>query len=111
MLRNRKLWSVAMVALGAALGYFAASTATQKAIGQPGAGAAVAPRYTVVQTDILSALVVDNSTNTAYFYTVEKDAEPGSDLHMRGLLDLTQVGRPVLKPTKAGGATPKRVDK
>ena len=117
MFRNRKLWSVALVALGVAIGYFAASMGAQKAIGQPGGAAATSgPRYTVVETDILSALVVDNSTNTVYFYTVEKDAEPGSDLHLRGSLDLTQVGQPMLKPKKAGGsggagAAPKPLDK
>jgi hypothetical protein len=111
MLRNRKLWSVALVTLGVALGYFAASSGTQKALGQAGGAAATAgPRYTVVETDIMSALVVDNSTNTVYFYTVEQGAEPGADLHLRGSLDLTQVGQPVLKPKKAagaGGAIPK----
>ncbi|HVK19379.1 MAG TPA: hypothetical protein VM533_20765 [Fimbriiglobus sp.] len=115
MLRNRKLWSVALVALGVAIGYFAASTGAQKAIGQPGGAAATTgPKYTVVQTDILSALVVDNSTNTVYFYTTEQNAEPGADLHLRGSLDLNQVGQPTLKPKKmggAGGAVPKPLDK
>jgi hypothetical protein len=50
--------------------------------------------------------VVDNSSNTVYFYTVEPGAEPGADLHLRGSLDLTQVGQPVLKPKKAAGAGP-----
>jgi outer membrane scaffolding protein for murein synthesis (MipA/OmpV family) len=105
MFRNRMLWSVALVTLGVALGYFAASSGTQKALGQAaGAGAAAGPKYTVVETDILSALVVDNSTNTVYFYTTEPNAEPGADLHLRGSLDLNQVGQPMLKPKKAGGA-------
>src|SRR5687767_7709203 len=105
MFHNRKLWSVALVVLGLALGYFAASLGTQKAIGQPGGPAATGgPKYTVVETDILSALVVDNSTNIVYFYTTEPNAEPGADLHLRGSLDLNQVGRPMLKPKKAGGA-------
>lgn len=76
--------------------------------GQPVPGVAggmmSGPRYTVVQTDILSALVVDNSTNTVFFYTVDEGAEPGSDLTLRGSLDLTQVGQPVMKPKKAAGA-------
>jgi hypothetical protein len=115
MFRNRTLWSVGLVTLGLALGYFAASLGTQKAIGQPGGAAATTgPKYTVVQTDILSALVVDNSTNTVYFYTTEQNAEPGADLHLRGTLDLTQIGQPVIKPKKAGGAgggLPKPADK
>lgn len=72
--------------------------------GVAGGGMTSGPRYTVVQTDILSALVVDNSTNTVFFYTVDEGAEPGADLNLRGSLDLTQVGQPVLKPRKAAGA-------
>ena len=112
MLQNRKTWSVVLVVLGVALGYFVASSGTREAIGQPPAAAAATagPKYSVVQTDILSALVVDNSTNTVYFYTTEANAEPGADLHLRGSLDLNQIGQPVLKPKKAegaGGAVPK----
>ncbi len=69
------------------------------------AGAAPAPtggaKYTIVETDITNLLVVDNSTNTVYFYTVEPGKEAGEDLHLRGSLDLTKVGEKVLKPKKA----------
>ena len=58
-------------------------------------------RYTVVQTDITNLLVVDNSTNLIHFYTVDPGKEPGSDLKLRGSLDLNEVGKPVLKPKKA----------
>jgi len=34
-----------------------------------------------------------------YFYTIEHDGKPGDDLILRGSADLTQVGKPVIKPT------------
>lgn len=61
------------------------------------------PRYTVVETDITNLLVVDNSTNLIHFYTVDPGKEPGSELKLRGSLNLNDVGKPVLTPTKAGG--------
>jgi hypothetical protein len=103
MLR-RKLGLAGALAIGLAVGFVVAGQVAPRAVGQGAAVQQAGPKYTVVETDILSALVVDNSTNTVYFYTVEKDAAPGSDLHLRGSLDLNQVGQPVLKPRKAGGA-------
>ena len=57
-------------------------------------------RYSVIETDILSLIVADNQTNTVYLYTVNQNDKPGSDLHLRGSLDLSQVGQEVLKPKK-----------
>jgi hypothetical protein len=70
---------------------------------QPAAPAAAAggPKYTVVETDGTNLLVVDNSTNTIHFYTVDQGKEVGDDLHLRGSLDLNDVGKPTLKPKKA----------
>jgi hypothetical protein len=62
----------------------------------PAAGA-----YSVVDTDGTNLLVVDNSTHTLYFYTVEPGKEVGDDLHLRGSLDLKEVGKPVITPKKA----------
>lgn len=59
------------------------------------------PRYTILDTDGTNLLVTDNGTNTFYFYTVDKDQPIGSDLKLRGSLDLKDVGKPVLKPKKA----------
>jgi hypothetical protein len=56
-----------------------------------------AARYTVVETQGTNLIVVDNQTNTPYYYTAEKDAQPGEDLKLRGSADLSQVGKPVLK--------------
>jgi hypothetical protein len=56
-------------------------------------------RYNVVETAGHNLLVTDNSTNMMYFYTVDKDKPVGSDLKLRGSIDLTQVGKPVIRPT------------
>lgn len=96
MNRTKMAWfGVAVVALGT--GYFLGQS-TPKAIGQD---AKAFGRYTVVETEITNAIIVDNQTNTCYYYTVERDAEPGSDLILRGSVDLNEVGKPVLKPKKA----------
>ena len=62
----------------------------------PGAG----PHYSVIETEGHNLIVTDNSTNTLYFYTIDKDKEVGSDLKLRGTIDLNQVGKPVIKPMK-----------
>jgi hypothetical protein len=72
----------------------------QSAFGGAGqAGAASGPRYTVVETEGTNLVVTDNATNTLYFYTVDKGRPPGSELKLRGKLDLNQVGKEMLKPT------------
>jgi hypothetical protein len=63
--------------------------------------AAVSPRYTVLETDGSNLLVTDNGTNTFYFYTIDKDKEIGSELKLRGTIDLKKVGQPVIKPMQA----------
>jgi hypothetical protein len=57
------------------------------------------PHYTVVETEGHNLLVTDNKTDMLYFYTIDKDAKIGSDLKLRGKVDLKQVGGPVIKPT------------
>jgi hypothetical protein len=59
---------------------------------------AVAARYTVVHTEGTNIIVTDNKTNTVYFYTVDPGSEPGSDLKLRGSVDLSQIGEQVIKP-------------
>ncbi len=56
------------------------------------------PHYTVVETEGHNLLVTDNTTNTFYFYTVDKGAPVGSELKLRGTLDLNKVGADSLKP-------------
>jgi hypothetical protein len=69
---------------------------------RPDAQATSGPRYTINETQGHNLLVTDNGTNTLYYYTIDRDAEIGSDLKLRGSVDLTQVGKPVVKITKTG---------
>lgn len=97
MRSTSRLWAVALIVFGVGLGVYAfrpnASTATQAP-----AAAAGSPKYTVIDTEGTNLLVVDNGTNTLYFYTVDPDKTVGDDLKLRGSLDLNTVGKPVLKP-------------
>jgi hypothetical protein len=90
-------WGLALAVLVFAFGVFAFRQ-TAAAEQQPAAAGA---RFTVVDTEGTNLVVVDNATNTLYFYCVEPGKEVGDDLHLRGSLDLKEVGKPVLKPKKA----------
>jgi hypothetical protein len=74
----------------------------QPALAQKEGGATGGPRYSVIDTEGHNLIVTDNQKNTLYFYTIDKDAKIGSDLKLRGTVDLSQVGEPVIKPSKAG---------
>ena len=96
---NRKTlgWGIAVVVLVITIVVFGLRPRTEAQAPGQAAGA----KYTVVDTEGTNLLVVDNSTNTLYFYTVEPGKEVGDDLHIRGSLDLNEVGKPVLRPKKA----------
>jgi uncharacterized protein (TIGR03000 family) len=66
------------------------------------------PRYTVGMTEGDNLIVTDNSKNMLYFYTVDKDKLAGSDLKLRGQIDLGQVGKLTVKPTSEGEASTKK---
>lgn len=72
----------------------------QPARAERAADSAVAPRYTVIDTEGHNLIVTDNQSNTLFFYTIDKDKEVGSELKLRGSLDLNQVGKPSLKLMK-----------
>jgi hypothetical protein len=59
------------------------------------------PRYSVIETEAHNLIVTDNKTNTLYFYTIDKGQPIGSDLKLRGTIDLNKIGEPVLKPKKS----------
>ena len=92
-----RLWAVALIVFGVGLGVYAFKPAASTATQQP-AAAAGGPKYTVIDTQGTNLLVVDNGTNTLYFYTTDPDKTVGDDLKLRGSLDLNTVGKPVLKP-------------
>ena len=99
MTRKTFGWGLALTVLVFAFGVFLFRPTAEA---QPArAAAAAGPSYTVVDTEGSNLLVVDNATNTMYFYTVDPGKEVGDDLHLRGSLDLKEVGKPVLKPKKA----------
>jgi hypothetical protein len=64
-----------------------------------GKGGSPAAHYTVIETSGHNLLVTDNTTNTLYFYTIDKEEKIGAPLKLRGSLDLTQVGKPEIKIT------------
>ncbi|MBX9622497.1 MAG: hypothetical protein K2X82_01650 [Gemmataceae bacterium] len=96
MQRRAGWWVVAVVVLGVGLGLNLLRPAAGTA--QPAGGGAGGPKYTIVDTEGTNLLVVDNSTNTMYFYTVDPDKTIGDDLHLRGSVDLNEVGKPTIKP-------------
>jgi hypothetical protein len=98
---NRKTlgWGVVLAVLVIAVGAFTLRARTEA---QPAAAQAVTgAKYTVVDTEGTNLLVVDNATNILYFYTTEPGKEVGDDLHLRGSLDLNEVGKPIIKPRKS----------
>ena len=52
----------------------------------------------MVETEGHNLLVTDNRAEILYFYTIDKDAKIGSDLKLRGQIDLKQVGKKVITP-------------
>jgi hypothetical protein len=71
----------------------------QPALAQRGGGERSGPHYSVIETEGHNLIVTDNHTNTLYFYTIDKDAKIGSEMRLRGSVDLNQVGKRVIKPT------------
>jgi hypothetical protein len=86
---------LSLLGLALVLGIVLSLRAAEKAA----PGATAGPTYTVVNTDGAHLIVTDNLSNTLYFYAIAADAKIGDELKLRGSLDLTQVGKPVLKPT------------
>jgi hypothetical protein len=69
-----------------------------QAAGKGATGSGSGPRYSVVETEGHNLIVTDNRKQMLYFYTIEKDAKIGSELKLRGQLNLKQVGKEVIKP-------------
>jgi hypothetical protein len=84
---------VIAVALGLAL------SPPREAFGQ-GRPAGGGGRYTVVGTDGTHLVVTDNQENKVFFYAIDKDGKPGDPLKFRGTIDLNDVGKDTIQPTK-----------
>ena len=74
------------------------TTRRVSAEGDAAKGAFSGPRYSVVETEGHNLIVTDNQKEILYFYTIEKDAKIGSELKLRGTVDLKQVGKKEIKP-------------
>jgi hypothetical protein len=95
------MWPVlAIVACVLGVTAFAISGAWGQSDASAGQGSA-GERYSVIETDGELLIVTDNSTNTLYFYTVDEGSEGGSPLHLRGSMDLSQVGEATITPRLA----------
>lgn len=64
---------------------------------QPGSGYA---RHTVVATDGTHLVVTDNQAGKVYFYAIDQGGKPGDEMKLRGSINLNDVGKPAIKPTK-----------
>jgi hypothetical protein len=100
---NRKTlgWGMAVVVLAIAFGMLGLRPRTEAQQAAPAAATTAGPRYTVVDSDASNLTVVDNGTNMLYFYTEDPGKEVGEELHLRGSVDLNQVGKPVISPRAA----------
>ena len=99
MTKNWKIGAgllVLVLMVGLVLALYPGRTAVGAADPAPGA-----PHYTVVSTDGAHLIVVDNATNKLYFYAIDKDAKIGEELKLRGSANLTDVGKPSIKPIDA----------
>jgi hypothetical protein len=96
--RNR--WSLATAAAVVVLGLIVTAR-WQPAQAEQGAARGAPGRYSVIETEGHNLIVTDNTSNTLYFYTIDKDKEVGSELKLRGTIDLNKVGQPVIKLTPA----------
>jgi hypothetical protein len=90
-------WIAAFAVLVIAFGVFGFRPETVAQ--QPGATGIA--KYCVIDTEGTNLTVVDNSTNTLYYYTVEPGKEPGDELQLRGSIDLSQVGKSAIHAKKA----------
>jgi len=96
--------SSALVCMVILAGFIAAARFQPAQAAREDAPQTAGPHYTVVDTEGSNLLVTDNKSNTLYFYTIDKDAEIGSDLKLRGTIDLNQVGKPAIAVNKGSGA-------
>jgi hypothetical protein len=96
---SRKLfgWGTAVAVLAVVLAVFTFRSQTEARQATAVSGA----KYSVVDTEGTNLTVVDNATNTLYFYTVDPSKEAGDDLRLRGSIDLNQVGKAVVHCTKS----------
>jgi hypothetical protein len=86
---------VAGIALAVAVGFsVGAAKARPEAADTP-------PKFTVVATDGTHLIVTDNQAQKVLFYAIDQGGKPGDDLKYRGSINLGDVGKPTITPSKA----------
>ncbi len=100
MKTSRTTWLLVAVALlaGVGIGWLFGPSRTSARAAADKDAPMVSPRYTVVESQAHNAIVVDNQTNTLYFYAIDKDGKVGDPVKLRGTVDLNQVGKPSITP-------------
>lgn len=88
----------AVLVLGILVGAFLVGGRTPPVFSADEKESAVIPHYSVVETEGHNLIVTDNHTNRLYFYTIDRDEEIGSVLHLRGTVELREVGKRVIAP-------------
>jgi hypothetical protein len=91
---------VAFLAVVLVAGLVLTFSPVRPALGEAQAPGNGVPKYTVVATDGTHLVVTDNGAGKVYFYAIEQDGKPGDELKLRGSLNLNDVGKPGLTPTK-----------
>jgi hypothetical protein len=99
MTRKTLGWGAVLVVLVLGFGMVAFRPRTEAQQAAPATTAG--PRYTVIDTDASNLIVVDNGANMLYFYTEDPGKEVGEELHLRGSVDLGEVGKPAIRPRAA----------
>jgi hypothetical protein len=94
--KNRMPMVVGTALMVAALVLMARSEPAQA---QRDAAAGAGHRYTVIETQGFNLLVTDNAANKLYYYATDQDQQAGAPMKLRASLDLSQVGKEVIKIT------------
>ena len=50
--------------------------------------------------EVFIPLYTDNQADKVYFYAIEQGGKPGDELKLRGTINLNDVGKAAIKPTK-----------
>lgn len=93
---NVRTGLLAALIVGAIFGAFVAGIHAPPALGQRADQGQ--HHYSVVETEGHNLIVADDTTNKLYFYTIDKEKEIGSELRLRGTVDLNEVGKPLITP-------------
>ena len=90
---------VACVAIVLVAGLMLTLSPVRPALGEAQVGSGY-PKHTVNATDGTHLVVTDNQANKVYFYAIDQGGKPGDELKLRGTINLNDVGKPGITPTK-----------